>query len=161
MIIASLILLVGVVEDLRTKKVPNTHIIAMAALALAAQLFVVGTSGLFPSLLSVTTAVLIMIPLVMAKVIGAGDMKLLMAFSIVVPWSATFTTAIAALIWGALLGLIKSILSGQFSQLLKTTGAIARGHRTADMPTTQIPYTVALLFGWMTYLSLEFHGGRI
>lgn len=161
LIIPSLILLAGVVNDLRSRKVKNTLVISSAVVALAAHFYFNGTQGLLDGGLAFLAALALTLPLVLIRALGAGDLKLLAAFALAVNWHAVFVTAVASLFWGALLGAIKAVISGKGMTLLKNTGSIIKGTNIQTLQTTKIPYTVALLFGWMTYISLELQGGRI
>lgn len=160
-IIPTLILIAGVANDIRERKVRNILVLISACLAIFSTLVFRGTSEVSSAALAFGAAMAMTLPLVLAKVLGAGDMKLLMAFALAVTPQAVFTTVIVSLFAGALLGVFRAALSGHLVRVLKNTGSILRGAKPEQLNTTKIPYTVALLFGWLTYLSLEWQGGRL
>ena len=95
---------------------------------------------------------LLMLPLVLANAIGAGDMKFMMVFGLLLGTQPIFWVFIYALFWGALIGVIKSVLSGQSTVLFwKTIGLFQKMKPTQ---TQKIPYTVAILFGWLTWMQI-------
>ncbi len=152
--VSTLILLAGVVDDLRSRKVHNKLVVVLAAIGAAATLFVSGPQGLLWGLLAATCAIAICIPLVITNVLGAGDMKLLAAFGLTVQWSSVLWVVVYSLFWGALLGVFRSILRGEGLLLLKNTLKLV-GRQNIEAQTLQkVPYTVALLFGWLTHIAL-------
>lgn len=160
-IIPTLILLAGVVNDIRERKVRNILVVTSALAAIVSTLVFRGINESGSAMLAFGAALAMTLPLVLAKVLGAGDMKLLMAFALAVTPQAVFSTFVISIFTGALLGVFRAALSGHFVRVLKNTGSILRGTKPDQLNTTKIPYTVALLFGWLTYLSLEWHGGRL
>ncbi len=152
-LIPTLILLISVVEDLRTKKVRNQTVLLLGVVALAVGLGLDGFKAIPWSLLSVSTAFFLGFPLFMFGILGAGDIKVFMAFSVLVSWDAVMFVGVASLVWGAALGIGRSILSGQGRVLAANTWGLIRYQRKPMVTElTHIPYTVALLFGWASYL---------
>lgn len=161
-LIPGLILSAAVVDDLRSKKIHNKLVLAAFALALFSQwLWGGGWAGLSQGLLALPAALLITLPLVLLRGLGAGDMKLLMALSPLLLWSQVLWLFFYALIWGGLLGLIRAAASGQLVQLMGRTLALAtspQGQSSNSMQT--IPFSVALFFGWLSHLTfLQLGGG--
>lgn len=153
MAVPTLILIAGVFADLRSRRVPNSLVIALAIMGLGFSVFWHGWGpGLGHAFLGFGTALLVSWPLVTMGALGAGDMKLLAAFGLCAGWYAVAFTAIAAIVWGAILGLVRAALSGEGRAVLKNTIAILSRKKTEAMSLHHIPYTVALLFGWMTHL---------
>lgn len=160
--ISTLILLAGVVDDLRSRKVHNKLVLVLALIGAAATLFVSGPQGLLWGLLAASCAIILCLPLVVTHILGAGDMKLLAAFGLTVQWNSVLWVVVYSLFWGALLGVFRSILRGEGKLLLQNTLKIA-GRQNIEAQTLQkIPYTVALLFGWLTHISLvQVTGGSL
>jgi len=153
-VVSTLILLAGVVDDIRTRKVHNKLVLILAGVGAGATLFMMGPQGLLWGLLAAVCAILLCLPLVFTKVLGAGDMKLLAAFGLTVQWQTVMWVVVYSLLWGALLGIFRSILRGEGLLLLQNTLKIA-GRQNIEANTLQkIPYTVALLFGWLTHITL-------
>lgn len=86
-------------------------------------------------------------PLVYFKVFGAGDIKLLTAFSLFVTVPVAATVLVYSLFWGLTLGLIKIILSGDLKTFAQSIYL-----RTKQVTSQKIPYVVAILLGWFSYL---------
>jgi Flp pilus assembly protein protease CpaA len=159
LIVPTLILIWGLVEDLRQKKVPNRVVLICAAVGLISHIYLSGWSGLTDGLLGAGTALAMMLPLVLVGVVGAGDMKLSIAFGLSYQWQGVLVMTIAALAWGAILGTTRALVSGQFLSLAKNTAALmSRSAKTEKIEMHSIPYTAALLFGWITHVSYIFYG---
>jgi len=152
-LIPSLIILIAMVEDLRTKKVKNVWAVSMAAVALLVAIGFDGWKSVPWSFLSLGTAFFLGFPLFMMGALGAADVKVFMAFSILLSWEAVIYVGVASLFWGALLGIIRSVLAGQGSVLASNVWSIVRFKGKSSISQLHhIPYTVALGFGWASYL---------
>lgn len=155
-VVPTLILLAGVVDDLRSRKVHNWLVIALLVAAAAFQFFLQDWFGLTQGLLGAAAALAVGLPLVLMRLMGAGDMKLMVAFGMATSWNVTVTIMIWALFWGALLGIIRAAVGGDLKKLMVSTMNVARGRsRATDLSLHKIPYTVALMFGWLSYLTLS------
>ena len=105
------------------------------------------------------------LPLVLSKVIGAGDMKLLAAAGILIGWSPALSVLFFALIWGAVFGVLHAVLSGNLRLLTRNlVSIVTRADRNrptesegAGLELNRIPFTVAILLGWMSYLAQQGH----
>jgi prepilin peptidase CpaA len=161
-LVPTIILLAGVADDLRTRKVHNWLVGVLLVGAGAFQFFHQGWFGLQQGALGAVTALLVLLPFVMIRALGAGDMKLMIAFGMATSWSVTLTVLVWALIWGAILGLIHSLVSGEFRQLLISTYNVAlRKKATGTMALHKIPFTIPLAFGWLCYLVVSRQGGGL
>lgn len=153
-ITATLILIAGVIDDLRSRKVHNQLFLGATAVAFLVATVTGGVAGFGSAITGFIAGIAVLLPLVLMGVIGAGDMKLLAAFGAVVGWSAVIDVAILSLIWGALFGLLQVILQGQLMATLGNMIAVVSGskERRAKLELHKIPFTVGLLLGWMTHL---------
>ncbi len=161
MIISTLILLAGVVDDLRSRKVHNELVLVLAAIGAVYTFWMGGLTGLGWGLLSATCAIVVCVPLITTRVLGAGDVKLLAAFGLTVQWSSVLWVVAYSILWGALLGVFRSILRGEGLLLLQNTVKIASRKQVDNSQLQKIPYTVALLFGWLTHWSLVLATGGL
>jgi len=152
LITASLILLAGVIDDLRSKKVHNWLFLTCTSIALIAGLMTEGWPGLNTALLGFVAGIATLLPLVLLKVIGAGDMKLLAAFGAAAGWSVVVDVAVLSLIWGAIFGVMQVTLKGQLKATLANMLNIARMKDRSTMTLHKLPFTVALLMGWLSDL---------
>lgn len=154
-VVPTLILAVGVADDLRSRKVHNELVLACIGVAIAFCFYDGGAEGLLAGLLGLGAALIMTLPLVLFGILGAGDMKIFMAFGMAATWDAVVSTGISSLIWGAVFGIIRAALGGELKVLIQNTVGIASRKPTAELH--RIPYTVALMMGWLTYLA----AGRI
>lgn len=152
LITASLILLAGVIDDLRSKKVHNWLFIACTLIALIVAVATRGLGGLNDALLGFVAGIATLLPLVLLKVIGAGDMKLMAAFGAVVGWSVTVDVAVLSLLWGAIFGLVQVTLKGQLKATAQNMMQIAQMKDRSTLTLHKLPYTIALLMSWLTNL---------
>lgn len=155
LITASLIVLAGVIDDLRTRKFHNWLFLVCTAIAFAMSVAIGGLSGLGTAVSGFVAGLAVLLPLVLTNVIGAGDMKLLAAFGAAIGWSATLDVAIASLVWGAIFGLVQVALKRQLGATLRNVFAIVKMEKREKMELHKIPFTVALLMGWLTHLTLR------
>ncbi len=153
-ITATLILIAGVIDDLRSRKVHNQLFLAATAIAFIVSAVTGGVAGVGGAITGFIAGMAILLPLVLLGVIGAGDMKLMAAFGAVVGWNAVINVAILSLIWGALFGLLQVILQGQLKATLGNMIAVLSSSKEqrAKLELHKIPFTVGLLLGWMTHL---------
>jgi len=154
-LVPTFILICGVINDIKSRKVRNWLVLALAGASLLFSLTAYGTSALSGSFFSMLTAILICLPFVLTKIMGAGDMKLFAAFAIAVSIPAVINSFIYSLFWGTLLGILSTVLSGQFKAMIKNAVSIASLKNGEATNLHQIPYTVALLFGWLTFVTLS------
>lgn len=152
LITATSILLAGVIDDLRSKKVHNWLFLACAALAISVGVATAGFAGFNIAMIGFVSGIVALLPLVLLKVIGAGDMKLFAAFGAAVGWGTTFDVAIWALLWGAIFGLVQVAIKGQLKATLLNVLTIAQFKDRKGLELHKIPFTVALFMGWLTDL---------
>lgn len=152
-VLATLILLSGVIDDLWTKKVHNKLIIVLFAITIITLVVFFGPYSLFSASLSFVLALAFGIPLVLVGVLGGGDMKLFAVFGLATNTSAVLGVAVYSLVWGALLGVVRALFMGRLQELLLSTSQLlwVKGNAGQEF---KVPYTVALFFGWLTHLTL-------
>ena len=149
------ILAAGVVDDLRSRKFHNWLFLTCCVLGAV----VVAISGGMHELLfagfGFFAGFIILLPLVLTGLIGAGDMKLLAAFGLVAGWDAVLTVAVLSLFWGAIFGVVRVLADKQGRAFFKNLSAIATLQKRENLVLHRMPYTVALFMGWLSYLVLE------
>lgn len=152
-IIPTLIIAVAVVEDLRTKKVRNAVVLGMIAVALVGAIGLDGIRAIPWSALSMSTAFFLGFPLFVLGILGAGDIKVFIAVSVLLSWEGVLYVGIASLFWGAALGVARSVMAGDGKALVITTWGIIRYQKKPEQTQLHmIPFTVALAFAWLSYL---------
>lgn len=152
---ATAILIAGVVDDLRSRKFHNWLFLVCAALATIVLIATNGPMAMLLGLLGFTAGFALLTPLVLMKIIGAGDMKMMAAFGIVAGWEAVLTVSIAALLWGALFGLLRTMLRGQLKTLASNMFSIVALRQREGLQLQTMPFTVAILMGWLTHLVIS------
>ncbi len=101
----------ALLSDLSTRKVQNTYVLLSAILALATNYFFLPNTGLLEAMFSCFLVFLIGFPLSHFKMIGAGDIKFLMAMSLMMTPSFLAKFVVWSLLWAALFGATKYLLS--------------------------------------------------
>lgn len=149
-LLPTLLLLGASVFDIKTGRFPNWLFVGSASLAF---LFVLLHSSsplhAMTALLSAGFLFLVLTPLVFLGALGAGDIKLLFVFCLLTQPTTTLWVLAYSLVWGLMMGLIKLSLAGE---LVTFTQSLVL--RTPQVKNQKIPYTVALLLGWLTVLSV-------
>ena len=153
--LASLILVAGVVDDLRSRKVRNAVAVTCLVLALAASTALSGWLGFGTALIGAIVAFALYLPLVLLKIVGAGDMKLFVAFGAAVSWNASLMVALYSILWGGVFGLIQIIAQGDLMGFLKNMKTLAVRRKSEGIALHRIPFTVAMLLAWFSFLQLE------
>lgn len=154
-LLAGLILVVGVLFDLRTKKIPNKLILAGFLLSILSLVFLDGLSTFWLPAASFGSAVIFTLPLYMMRALGAGDVKLIFVLSFLLGWKMTITMILASMVWGSLLGIIRVILSGKTKEFIYNLFFILKRTEVEKNQLHYIPYSVAIFFGFLTSLTLD------
>lgn len=151
--IATSILLAGVVDDLRSRKFHNWLFLLCSFIALFAVAYERGWSGIWGGGLGFATGVGTLLPLVLIGAIGAGDMKLLGAFGIIAGWQTALTVSLYALVWGAVFGLTRAIVTRHTPALAQNISHLVLFRQSAGLRFQKFPYTIAIFLGWLSYLT--------
>lgn len=161
LILPTLVLILGAVDDLRLRKVRNQLVVPLAVINFAGTLALSQWSHAPTLLVAAGAAFAMTLPLVLIKALGAGDLKILMAFALGTHWSAVVGVVFYSLLWGALLGLFQALLQREMGALTRGVVGIISRKNSSPEKLHKIPYTIALLFGWLTYLSLNHWQGGL
>jgi len=159
--IASMVLISGLIDDLRSRKVHNSLLIGLVVGVIAASLYFRGAMGSIPGMGAFVLALGMGLPLFAAGILGGGDVKLFAVFSLAVDPLSSVWTFIYALIWGGLFGVTRALLNGQITVLVRNTYRLGSRQRVVPQELQKIPYTFALLLGWFTQLTLLRVGGML
>lgn len=148
-------LIAGVVDDLRSRKFHNWLFLTCVAIGVALTLAVGGASAFPMALLGFTAGFAVYLPLVLLNIVGAGDLKLMAAFGLVAGWDATLSTAVLSLIWGGIFGVVAVVLRGHLKMLVSNMISIVIVRERQGLELQKIPFTIAMLMGWLTHLVLR------
>ena len=149
---ATAILLSGVVDDFRSKKFHNWLFLTCTAVAFAVIVLLNGLGGLLTGTIGFIAGFALLLPLVLLGIVGAGDMKLVAAFGVIAGWEAVLAVTIFSFIWGALFGVIRTILSGHIKTLATNMVAIVQMKDRKTLVLQKIRFTAAIFLGWLTHL---------
>ena len=162
------LLIASVHDDLRFAKVRNFWILAFSVSAITLQIYQYQTDGLINGLLGLSAGLIMTIPLYMMRALGGGDVKLVGVIGLATNWQTIGSVGLYSLFWGACLGLFIAVANGQLKNLFLSTLALSKtvhlsrlNSETLEKTNSglhRLPYTVALFFGWLTFLSFA---GRI
>lgn len=161
MAVATLTLVAGMVDDLRSRKVHNALVLVLLAIVAASSLYFRGVNDSMTGLLALVLALVCTIPLFAARILGGGDVKLFGVFALAVDPVSMFWTLIYSFIWGALFGVTRAALSKQLPMLVRNTTRIVGRQKVQAQEIHKIPYTFALLLGWFTQVTMMRAGGLI
>jgi len=150
-----LMLLVSVVDDLKTKKIHNALALSCAAIALIFIGVMHGSGGFMTALISLATALVAILPLYLMKVFGGGDVKIFAAVSLLMSWQGVLMTLVTSVIWGSVLGVFMVVMKGQGKAFATNLMSMAHQKKPEASKLHKVPYSVALLFGFMTHLILS------
>lgn len=142
--------------DVTSRKVGNIFVVFTAIICFGLSFYMQGWHGVYMSLASFAITFLILLPLYIFKVFGGGDYKFFVALSIVLSPLITTDIILLSIVWGALIGLLQTLFSGQARDLLYASYFRMKGLSTKSTSEFKIPYTVAYLLGWLTWYR---HGG--
>jgi len=161
-IFPTLLLAVGLSDDLHRKKVSNKLIILLMGITLVYVLVYFGLPGIKQALLAGVCAFILTFPLFLARILGGGDVKLffIFAFATLSPTAALWTL-IFSVICGSVLGLLQIIFAGELKSLLNNLFGIITFNKVEGIKLHSIPYTAALLLGWMTYVTFSLTKGAV
>lgn len=160
-IVATAILMLGMFDDLRSRKVHNSLLLALFPLALLSSLYFRGFDGTMMGLGAFILALILTVPLFAGGILGGGDVKLFAVFAFCVDTSSMFYTLLYSVVWGAVFGLTRAAANKRLMVLVRNTMKAARHQRLRPQEIHKIPYTFALLLGWFTQLTLLHAGGVI
>lgn len=152
----SFLILSACVMDVTSRRVGNTFVLFTALVCFGLNFYMQGWHGVYLSLASFAITFLVLLPLYIFKVFGGGDFKFFVALSFVLSPLITTDIILLSLVWGALIGFLQTLFSGQAKELLYTTYFKVKGLSTKVPTEFKIPYTIAYLLGWLTWYR---HGG--
>ena len=149
MMAASVLLILACFFDLRCARFPNWLFVTSLLAAVSLKTFEVGWLLCLQQFAWALGFFILLVPLVLLKAFGAGDAKLMMSFTLLTNFSTSLNVFLYSLFWGLLIGLLRMALAGQLATF--TTSYLLQ---TSQVKTNKIPYTFALLLGWLSVLSV-------
>jgi Flp pilus assembly protein protease CpaA len=153
--LSTLILVLGFGDDLRSRKIHNALVVGLLLLSILIIFTARGASGLGYGFGCALLGAVLMYPLVHLKAMGAGDMKLFAVFSFTSDPTTVMYVYGYSLIAGAAIGLVKATLSGGLFTVLNATALLAIDGKNKPTGDYNIPYSAALLLGWLAFASMN------
>jgi prepilin peptidase CpaA len=170
-ILAGLVALVAGWTDWRSRRIPNWLTVPGAILGLAANTLAQGWPGMKSSLEGVGLGLLLLLPLVVARALGAGDWKLVGAIGAILgPHDLLLVLAAAVLIAGVM-AMALVIYKKRLGQTLRNIGslllALLTGHPgersiSLDNPESlKVPFGVAVAVAVIVFVGQRLTVGSI
>ena len=150
----ALILLTGMLDDLRSRKIHNKLIIVLFLCSLIYVLVTNGVGALLPTFGKCALALIISAPLALVKIIGGGDMKLYAVLALSISTYDLFFSLLFSFFWAAALGVIKAILDKKIYLLGLNLFNLFKLKKVSTDEMNTFPFSVSLFLGW---LSATFH----
>lgn len=145
----TLLLILACAFDLKSGKFPNWLFVVSSGVALLLNFLQMSSLlSLIHSLMGALILFCLLVPFVFKRAFGAGDAKLMAAFCLFTSFSTGFSVVIYSLFWGLLIGIFRLCSAGEMK-----TFAQAFILKTPQTHVHKIPYTFALLLGWLSFLS--------
>ncbi|MBX2996257.1 MAG: prepilin peptidase [Bdellovibrionaceae bacterium] len=150
------LLLIGasVIDDLRSRKVHNSLVTSIFVVSLWSAFALFGTAAAPQIAVSIVGAFAFCLPLYLLRVVGGGDVKLIIAISPLWAWSDIAWTLAYSLVWGAILGVLMVFLRKEGRAFLQNLFSLALTNPVEKKQLHKIPYTIAIFFGFLTHWSL-------
>ena len=146
---ATALLIAACFFDLRSGRFPNWLFVMSFIVALILKTYHVGWILAVQHALLSLGLFIILVPFVLRKAIGAGDAKLMMSFTLLTGFFVSLNVLAYSLFWGLLIGVFRMAISGHLM-----TFATSFVLKTPQVKSQKIPYTFALLLGWMSFFSV-------
>jgi prepilin peptidase CpaA len=162
-ILAGAVLLASIAAwtDLRNRRIPNWLTVPGALVGVAANTILGGWSGLRTSLLGVALGLVLLLPFVLLRSLGAGDWKLAGALGAFVGHEKLIDLLLGSVLAAGVMALVLVIYKGRLRETVRNIGHILISLVTFRLPgdrvsldnpnALKIPYGVALAFTVLLY----------
>jgi len=156
--LTGVILLIAVIDDLRSRKIHNHLILFMFPFVLIAVFLLKGFVGLQEGSFSALLALLVVTPLALFRIVGGGDLKLIVLIAFSLHWSDLFKILIYSLFWSFILGIIKITLDKKLKQFFMNMFWLLKYRKAENLDLHSIPFSVAIFVSWLSWLTLQILG---
>lgn len=157
--------------DLRQRRIPNWLTVSGAVAGIAANGIAGGWGGLKASLLGLGLGLLLLLPFVLLRSLGAGDWKLAGALGACVGPAVLIDLLIGSIFVAGIMAFVLVIYKRRLGQTLRNIGRMLGAMLQLHMPgpevsldnpeALKIPYGVALAFTTLCYGALNWQMWRI
>lgn len=156
--------------DWRSRRIPNWLTVPAFLLGILLNVLCYGKAGLKASLLGAGLALLVLLPFVVVRSLGAGDWKLAGALGAVVGWKDMPDLLIGSVFVAGIMALALVIYKRRFLQTLRNIARLVRSMLTLHMPdpevsldnpqSLKVPYGVALALTTVLFAAGKIWGTR-
>jgi prepilin peptidase CpaA len=156
--------------DWRSRRIPNWLTVPGFLVGVSVNVLAGGWLGLKASLIGAGLGLLVLLPFVFLRSLGAGDWKLAGALGAFVGWEAMATLLMGSVFVAGIMALALVIYKRRFLQTLRNIGRLLASMLTFHMPGTEVsldnpeslkvPYGVALALTTLLYGAGRMWGGR-
>lgn len=141
-------LLFAAYRDLVEAKFSNKFALVFLALNVFLVFLLRGLPGLSAGALTFGVAVLLLAPIYLTRILGGGDIKLLLALSPLLFLDEYITFLLLSVLWAGLFGFLRSLVGGSLKALIMNTLLVSR---KVTLSEDRIPFTVGILLAWCSY----------
>lgn len=158
---AVLLSVVAAWTDFRSRRIPNWLTVSGLALGIALNVAATGWGGLKTSLLGAGLGLLLLLPFVLLRSLGAGDWKLAGALGAFVGWSELLNLLLGSIFVAGIMAVALVIYKRRVGQTLRNIGHLIGSLLSFHMPgaevsldnpqSLKVPYGVALALTVVVY----------
>ena len=123
-IIIIVLLSIAVINDLKTRKIPNRLTVPFALIGLGFNALIDFPSGILTGVFGFVVGFLIFLLPYMMKGMGAGDVKLMAAIGAITDWRTIVYVALFTSVLGGIVSLLSRARTGDIGLTLKRTGKL-------------------------------------
>ncbi len=152
------LLLAACLTDIKYKKILNWFVVVSFLVVLGYHLMFGHKEILFEGFTGLGMAIILTLPMYLMRAMSSGDLKIFTVFGFSTNVDAVIFTFIASLVWGSILGVVRAIFNKQGNVLWSNFIKIVKLQKPEPHTLHQIPFTVALLAGWFTYVLYTGYG---
>ncbi len=168
--LAIIVAVVAGYTDWRSRRIPNWLTVSGAVAGVAVNAIAGGWGGVKASLLGLGLGLLLLLPFVLLRSLGAGDWKLAGALGAVVGWQTLITLLIGSIFVAGMMALILVIYKRRFKQTMRNIWGMLGSMAAFRPPGTEVtldnpqalkvPYGVALALATLLFGAEMMWGGR-
>ncbi len=168
--LAIIVAVVAGYTDWRSRRIPNWLTVSGAVAGVAVNAIAGGWGGVKASLLGLGLGLLLLLPFVLLRSLGAGDWKLAGALGAVVGWQTLITLLIGSFFVAGMMALILVIYKRRFKQTMRNIWGMLGSMAAFRPPGTEVtldnpqalkvPYGVALALATLLFGAEMMWGGR-
>jgi prepilin peptidase CpaA len=156
--------------DWRSRRIPNWLTVPGLLVGIAVNFLAGGWLGLKASLLGAGLGLLVLLPFVLLRSLGAGDWKLAGALGAFIGWHDMPDLLMGSVLVAGVMALVLVIYKRRFMQTVRNIGRLLGSMLTLHMPgpevsldnpqSLKVPYGVALAFTTLLYGVERLWGAR-